>query len=143
MSHSLEDLSSEMRKIDFCMLTSKTTGGALSSRPMSNNGDVDYDGTSRFFALESDRSVSDILENPDIGLTYTSSKGLFSQRPFFISIEGKGRIIRDRKAFEEHWDPDLDEWFEHGVDTEGLVMIEAVGQRVHYWDGTDEGELKL
>lgn len=143
MSRSLEDLSSQMRKIDFCMLTSRTTGGALSSRPMSNNGDVDYDGTSRFFALESDRSVADISQNPDVGLTYTSSKGIFGQRPFFISIEAKGRIVRDRDTLAQHWQPRLDPWFEHGVDTEGLVMIEAVGERLHYWEGEDEGELKL
>ncbi len=143
MSHSLEDLASEMRKIDFCMLTTRTTGGALSSRPMSNNRDVDYDGTAHFFALESDRSVPDIAQEPDIGLTYTSSKGIFGQRPFFISIEGKGWIVRDRETFDRHWVPALDHWFEHGIDTEGLVMIEAVGERIHYWDGEDEGELKL
>ena len=41
----LEELSEKMRKIDFCMLSTREAGGGISTRPMSNNGDVEYDGT--------------------------------------------------------------------------------------------------
>ncbi len=39
-----EELASKIKKIDFCMLSSNNGAGKISSRPMSNNRDVDYDG---------------------------------------------------------------------------------------------------
>lgn len=46
----VKELSKQLQKIDFCMLNTFPNGGSLSSRPMSNNGDVEYDGGS-FFSL--------------------------------------------------------------------------------------------
>jgi hypothetical protein len=40
----MEELSTKLAKIDFCMLNSNGGSGFISSRPMSNNGDVEYDG---------------------------------------------------------------------------------------------------
>lgn len=42
----VSEIAEKMKDIDFCMLTTVTEGGQLSSRPMSNNRDVDYDGDS-------------------------------------------------------------------------------------------------
>lgn len=38
----IKDLSDSMAKIDFAVLTTRTDGGAFASRPMSNNGEVEY-----------------------------------------------------------------------------------------------------
>lgn len=38
---------------------------------------------------------------------------------------------------------DLDRWFKQGIDTPGLTLIKVSARRLHYWDGYDEGELKL
>ncbi|MGQ3314655.1 pyridoxamine 5'-phosphate oxidase family protein, partial [Reyranella sp.] len=62
---------------------------------------------------------------------------------FMVAVQGKAEIMRDKAAFEDHWNPDLDDWFEDGVDTEGLVMIKVSAERVHYWDGEENGEVKL
>ena len=45
----LKDVAELMKDIDLCMLTTTTENGALASRPMSNNGEVEYDGNSYFF----------------------------------------------------------------------------------------------
>jgi general stress protein 26 len=37
----LSDLAKWMRDIDFAMLSTRTEGGAIAGRPMSNNGDVE------------------------------------------------------------------------------------------------------
>ncbi len=34
-------------------------------------------------------------------------------------------------------------WFEQGIDTPGLVLIKVAAERIHYWDGKDQGELTL
>jgi len=52
MTKTLAELSEKMRDIDFCMLTTHGANGAIASRPMSNNREVDYDGDSWFFTYE-------------------------------------------------------------------------------------------
>jgi len=137
----LPDLAAKMRKIDFTLLTTRTEGGALAARPMSNNGDVDFDGDSYFFAYESARSVSDIARDPNVSLSLQGSAGLLGKPPLFITIQGRAELVRDKAVFAEHWTSDLDRWFEDGIDTPGVVMIHVHASRLHYWDGTDEGEI--
>ena len=139
----LEDISEKMRDIDFAVLTTRTEGGALSARPMSNNRQVEYDGDSYFFTCDHHRSVADIESDPNVGVSYQSKSGVLGMKPFFITIEARAELIRDKSAFAEHWTKDLDAWFKEGIDTPGLVLIKAVAERLHYWDGYDEGEIKL
>ncbi len=139
----VHDLSEKMAKIDFAMLSTKTDNGAVASRPMSNNGDVDYDGDSYFFSYDSARTVSDVGRDPQVGLTFTGSRGLLGNPPFFIGIEGKAEIIRDKGAFETHWTKGLERWFEQGVDTPGMVLIKVHAERIHYWDGEDGSEVAV
>jgi general stress protein 26 len=139
----LADLSEKMRDIDFTMLTTKSSGGAIAARPMSNNREVDYDGDSYFFTTEDTLMVADITSDPNVGLSYQARSGIVGQRPFFLAVEGRAALIRDKSQFEAHWTSDLDRWFPDGIDTPGLVLIHVHASRVHYWDGQDEGELTL
>jgi general stress protein 26 len=139
----LEDLSEKMGKIDFGMLSTRREGGAVASRPMSNNGKVDGRGDSFFFTYEGARTVSDIEGDAQVGLTFTSAAGLLGGPPLFIAVEGNAELIRDKAQFVSHWTRDLDRWFEQGVDTPGLVMIRVHANRIHYWNGSDEGEVAL
>ena len=143
MAKTLADLSEKMKDIDFAMLSTHTEGGAIGARPMSNNRQVDYDGDSYYFALDHARSVHDIAADPQVGLSFLGSSGLLGQRPFFVAVEGKAALVRDKARFEEHWTTDLDRWFKDGVDTPGLVLIHVHAARIHYWDGEDEGELTV
>lgn len=139
----LSDLSKEMRDIDFAMLLTRTEDGQIAGRPMSNNQDVEYDGDSYYFTFEASRTVKDIMRDPTIGLAFQGSKGLLAAAPLFISVEAQAELIRDKAVFAEHWTKELDRWFENGVDTPGVVLIKAHATRIHYWDGKNDGELKL
>jgi general stress protein 26 len=139
----LSDLSKKMRDIDFAMLSTRAEGGEIAARPMSNNGDVEYDGDSYFFTWEQAHTVRDITRDPQVGLSFAGAKGLLGKPPLFISVEGKAELIRDKRAFEKHWTKDLEIWFKEGVDTPGLVLIKVHATRIHYWDGRDEGEVAV
>ena len=139
----LKDLSKEMADIDIAMLTTITTNGEIASRPMSNNGDVEYDGDSFYFTWEQSRMVSDIQANPKVGLSFQGSKGLLGGGPFLIAIEGKGELIRDKSEFAKHWNKDLEIWFSNGVDTPGIILIKVQATRIHYWNGEDGGEIPI
>ena len=143
MPMTLEDIAEEMKDIDFCMLSTKTGAGDLASRPMSNNGDVEYDGNSWFFAYETAGFIGDVGRDPKVGLTFAGAKSLLGKPGIFIGIEGTASIIRDKGEFAEHWVDSLERWFPEGIDTPGMVMLRVQAGRVHYWDGEDEGEVKL
>lgn len=143
MPKTLSDLAEIMRDIDFTMLSTVTADGGVAARPMSNNRDVDYDGDSWFFSMDDTLAVQDIGRNANVGMTLHGNTGLLGKPPVFIAAEGKAEIIRDKAAFEEHWVADLERWFEQGVDTPGLVLIRVRADRVHYWDGEDQGEVEL
>lgn len=139
----LADLSKKMKDLDFCFLSTHSENGTIAGRPMSNNGDVEYAGDSFFFALDDTLTVSDINRDPKVALSFQGGKSLFGKPGLMIAIEGQAQLIRDKDAFRQHWVPDLERWFEQGVDTPGLVLIKVVASRVHYWDGEDQGEIKV
>ncbi|KQT85430.1 pyridoxamine 5'-phosphate oxidase family protein [Aurantimonas sp. Leaf443] len=139
----LSDISKAMADIDFAMLSTRTEGGAIAARPMSNNGDVAYDGDSFFFTYEAARTVADIERDPKVGLSFQGKAGLLGKPPMFIAVEGTAELIRDKAAFEAHWTKDLDYWFDKGIDTPGIVLVKVHAGRIHYWNGRDEGEIAL
>ena len=143
MPKTLHDIAEAMKDIDFAMLSTRTDNDAIAARPMSNNREVDYDGDSWYFTTDDTRMVDDIAADPNVSLSFQGKAGLLGTRPFFVAIEGRADLIRDKAAFAEHWTSGLDRWFPQGVDTPGLVLIKVVGVRAHYWDGEDEGEIVL
>lgn len=146
MTKTLSDIAHAMKDIDFCTLTSRAQDGSISGRPMSNNGNVEYEGTNWFFTLDDTSIVADVSRDASVGVSYQGKaglKGLLGAPGMFIHVQGDARLIRDKLLFAKHWDESMDAWFKQGVDTPGLVLIEVEARRIHYWDGTDEGEVKL
>lgn len=134
---SIDDLAKKMKGIDIATLATHTDGGEIAGRPMSNNGDVEYDGDSFYFTTTDTRMVSDIQSDPKVALSFTGKHG------FWATVEGQAELVRDRNRFEGHWSKDLDKWFEDGIDTKDLVMIKVHARRIKYWDKGEEGELQL
>ena len=139
----LEDISERMRDIDFVMLSTRTSQGAIAARPMSNNRQVEYEGDNYFFTCQDTGTVRDITGDPNVGLGFQGKSGALGMKPFFITIEGTAEMIRDKARFAEHWTKDLDDWFKEGIDTPGLLLIKVHADRLHYWDGYSEGEIDL
>ena len=137
----LKALAKRMAGIDVAMLSTQTAGGHIATRPMSNNGEVEFDGTAYFFTWKKSRAARDISRDNKVSLGYQSKQGLY------VTVQGTAKLEDDRERMAEHWTPDLDRWFEEGVDTPGVVIIEVDAKRVHYW-GTekgsfDDGEIEL
>jgi general stress protein 26 len=133
----LKDVSKKMSKIDICMMTTQAPNGNLTSRPMSNNGDVEYDGNSYFFTFEDTELVRELKQNDNMNLSFQGKDW------FYISITGEGQLIKDKETLKEHWVPSLKRWFEDGVDTPGIIMVHVKAGGVKYWDGEEEGEVKF
>lgn len=133
----LQDLAERMRDIDIAILSTRAENGAIAGRPMSNNGEVEYDGDSYYFTMGDTRTVADIERDPQVGL------GFQGKHWFYVAVEGRARLIRDKAQFATHWSKDLDLWFKDGIDTPGLVLVHVNAERVHWWDKGEEGEIRL
>ena len=134
---SIADIAKDMRHIDIAILSTVTAGGAIAGRPMSNNKDVDYDGDAYFFTDASTEVANEIAANPEVGLGYAGKHGLY------IAVSGQADLIREKASFAEHWNSDLDKWFEDGIDTPGLTLIHVKAKELKYWDGKDHGEIHV
>jgi general stress protein 26 len=139
----LQDLAKKVGDIDFTMLSTRAESGEIAARPMSNNGDVEYDGDSWFFTWEDSKMVDDIKRDPHVGLSLQGKSGLLGKPPIFISIEATAELIRDKAILQDHWKTEMERWFKQGVDTPGVVLIKAHATRIKYWDGENEGEVKV
>ena len=132
----LSDIAKKLKSIDVAMLITKTgSEGAIAARPMSNNKDVSAeDGTTYHFATDDGRIDDDLKASDQCGATYSSGE-------FYCAVQGIGKLHRDRATLEKHWVPDLEKWFEKGLDTEGLILIEVSPARIDWWEGREEGEI--
>ena len=127
-----------MRDLDFCMLTTHTPRGGLRARPMSNNGEVEFDGEVWFFSAADSRKVRDIAATPRVHLSYVD---LDEWR--FISMTGRARIVRDAQKKRELWIEELEQWFEEGPDSDAIVLIKVTPTVVSYWTRNEQRELRL
>jgi general stress protein 26 len=127
-----------MRDLDFCMLTTRDGGGALHARPMSNNGEVEFDGDVWFFSDADSRKVREIEAEPRVELSYADTR---TYR--FISMSGEASIVRDAAKKRELWMKELERWFDGGPESDGIVLIKVTPNVVEYWNGEDSGEIEL
>ena len=126
-----------MRELDICIIVTQSKRGSFNSRPMSNNGDVKYNGNSYFFTYEGSQKIKDLEANPQVCLNFEGKKDLF------IAVSGKAKVIRNKDSFTEHWVDSIEQWFPQGIDTPGMVLIHVKGNYVQYWQRNKEGKIKL
>ncbi|MDO5627235.1 MAG: pyridoxamine 5'-phosphate oxidase family protein [Mobilicoccus sp.] len=138
MALTLKQLAAKMREIDFCMLGTHAPYGKLAARPMSNNKDVEYDGTSRFFTWHDSQMVLDIGRTSHVMLNFSGDKGLF------VCVQGEASVTTAKDAMREHWVDDLEQWFEDGIETDGICMITVDASTISYWSFEDgDGEIEV
>ena len=61
----------------------------------------------------------------------------------FISMTGRARIVRDAEKKQELWQKELEQWFDDGPESEGVVLIKVTPTAVSYWTKREAGELRI
>ena len=126
-----------MASLDFCMLLTNGDQG-MRARPMSNNGEVEFDGDVWFFSAADSRKVDDIHWNSNVHLSYSDL-----ERFLFISMVGDAQIVTDVAKKKELWMEELEQWFEEGPESESVVLIKVTPARVAWWGKDGDGEIEL
>src|SRR5215218_743080 len=112
-STTLSKVAKMMRDLDFCMMTTQTDDGGMHARPMSNNGEVEFDGDVWFFSGADTRKVAEIEAEPSVQLSYADTKQFR-----FLSMTGTAEIVRDAGKKQELWMEELERWFDEGPESE-------------------------
>ncbi|MEO7117371.1 MAG: pyridoxamine 5'-phosphate oxidase family protein [Candidatus Limnocylindrales bacterium] len=123
-----------LRKLDICMLTSRASDGTLHGRPMSNNGEVEYDGDTWFFASADSRKVAEIDADPRVELAFIDTPN-----GTWINVEGEATVVRDdERRKRDLWQRDLERWFQNGPDDPAVVLIKVAARHIDAWAGEED-----
>ena len=76
-------------------------------------------------------------------MTIQGARGMFGSSCLFMSVEGEAEIILDKATLEAHWTSEPDRWRKDGPASPGVAMIKVHATRIHYWNGKEEGEVKI
>ena len=140
-SDDIRALSKQMRGIDLCMMSTWTKGGAIRTRPMSNNGEVDFEGEAWFFSWKDSEKVRDLKKNSAVALGYT---GGTKTKPVWIAVEGTGRVVTDVAKKNALWLEELERWFgDAGPEDPRVVLVHVKAVRAAFWSYGGEGEVSF
>ena len=118
------------------MMITKDGRNTLHSRPMSNNGKVDYNGDSWFFAFEDSNKVKQIESNQMVSLVFQTDDMTF------VDCYGEASILTNKNLIKEKWVDGLEAWFPDGPETEGVCLIRVTAKRVQFWGKGGDGEYR-
>ena len=116
-----------MANIDICMMQTVGEHG-VNTRPMSNNGEVQYDGDNWFFARRDSTKVGEILADERVHLTFADNEGAS-----FISVWGSGEIVDDVDLKRKLWQKSLELWFENGPEDPEVTLIKVRANKIQTW----------
>ncbi len=126
-----------MAALDLCMLTTHD-GDALHTRPMSNNGEVEFDGDVWFFSNADSRKVREIEADPRVIISYSAP-----DRGLWLALEGSASIVTDVAKKKEPWLEELEQWFEDGPEDDSIVLVKVSAERAEHWGSAGDGIVEL
>ncbi len=128
-----------LRTLDICMLTTRAEDGALHGRPMSNNGEVEYNGDSWFFAQDGSRKVTEIDADRRVELAFIDTPN-----STWVNVEGEAEIVRDDVELKRSlWLKDLERWFQDGPEDPQVVLIKVSARHIDAWAGEEDRSFDL
>jgi len=129
----IPEIAELLRNIDTCMLATRGDDGELHARPMSNNGEVEWDGDSWFFAPSDGRLVAEIRRNAEAVTTYRAD-----DRFAWVALSGSAEVVDDAAQKRRLWLDELERWFPNGPDDPNVALIRVDSSAAQWW--TEEGE---
>ena len=125
----IKKLREMIKKMDIGMLTTTDEDGTLRSRPMSTNGEIEFDGDLWFFTYGNSHKVLEVKHDPQVNVSFSSPE---NQR--YVSMSGTAQLVRDKKKIEELWKPELKAWFPKGTDEPDIALLKVNVHKAEYWD---------
>ena len=128
-SDEVQKLREMIKEMDIGMLTTMDEDGTLRSRPMSTNGEVEFDGDLWFFTYGNSHKVLEVKKEPQVNVSFSSPE---NQR--YVSLSGTAQLVREKAKIEELWKPQLKAWFPKGTDEPDIALLKVTVKKAEYWD---------
>lgn len=117
-----------LKDAHIAMMATRGEGGAMHARPMGTNHS-EFDGDLWFLTELSSEKVDEIEADSEVLLTYADT-----DKQHYVSLSGKGQVIRDRATIEKNWFEAARTWFPKGKDDPNLGVIKVTVDVAEYWD---------
>ena len=127
-----------INEIDICLFATRGDDGQLHARPMSNNGQVEWDGQSWVFAPTDGRLVAELRADPAAVAAYRAEEGFA-----FVSVNGRATIETDQELKERYWLDDLGRWFPNGPSDPNVALIRLDAEGAQWWTEDGDGKADL
>ena len=134
----IHDVAALINRIDICVLASRAEDGELHARPMSNNGEADWDGQSWFLAPSDGRLVAELRANPEAVTTYRAETGYT-----FVTISGRTTLETDPSLKRRLWLDELERWFPNGPEDPNVTLIRLDAEAAQWWTEDGDGSADL
>ena len=124
----IRKLNELVRDVRIAMLTTVEADGTLRSRPMATQ-EIESDGDLWFFTEASAPKVQEIQRDQNVNVAYS-----LPDKQRYVSVSGKGQLVRDRSKAAELWNPAYKAWFPEGLDDPDLALLKVTVEKAEYWD---------
>jgi general stress protein 26 len=131
----LEHLTELIHGIDVAMLTTQDRTGRLHSRPMLTLRST-AEGALWFFTQGNSHTVDDVQGHHPVNVSYVDSA-----RRRYVSVSGRGRVLKDAARKAELWERRLSEWLPDGFASSSVVLIRVEIEEAEYWDWNNDREI--
>ncbi len=104
-----------------------TYDNKLTSRPMYTS-QKEFDDKLFFFTIFETEKVQDVIKTPEVLINYADNKGFN-----YVSVNGTAHLNFNKETMKKHWNFAKSAFFEQGLDTPGLCLIEVEISRMECW----------
>jgi general stress protein 26 len=110
------------------MLATRGADGHYHARPMAAS-DTTFDGSLYFLTDVESGKVHDLEHEGEVLVTFADQA-----KHKYVSLRGRGIILRDRASIRDHWTQEAKPWFPKGPDDPNIALIKVGIEEAEYWD---------
>lgn len=132
-----EKLYALIKDVKIAMMTTVDTDGTLHSRPMYNQ-EADEHGDLWFFTKLRSGKTTELSKDNEVNLGYCDP-----EKQHYVSVSGKGEIVRDKATIQDKWSEGMRTWFPQGTDDPDIALIRVKPVKGEYWDSPSSTLLHL
>lgn len=124
----------QLKRFDTAMLVTHVDG-RLRSRPMAV-AEVGADGRVTFATSIASPKVDELAADAEVNVAMQSAT-------HYLSLTGRGRVVRDRALIERLWSEAWKVWFPKGKDDPDLCLIQVDPEEGEFWDQSGGKGLRM